>query len=164
MESGVTNTAQWIGNLILFLALLSAIWYALETRKMRLQMIRPKLVFLMRAHVADTLADTTRFDLVISNVGDGAALNILIERVHDQEFQIRFDPEHIPVLRKGEQCQLAMLPVKGSYHPDLSVILDEPSISQKMVARYVDVQGRPFRTSTMVGGGAKPPFIKDETA
>ncbi len=44
----------------------------------------------------------------------------------------------------------------------MTTVLDDPSIVSKLVARYVDVEGRQFRTSTMVGGGAKPPFIKDE--
>src|SRR5207249_2461098 len=39
------HMAQWTNDLILLLALFAAIWYALETRKMRLQMIRPKLIF-----------------------------------------------------------------------------------------------------------------------
>lgn len=146
----------------MFLALLAAIWYSWETRKMRLQMIRPKLIFLTPPHHPENIEDAQSVDLVIQNVGDGAAINILIERVQDQSFKLRFAPEHIPILQKGEQTTLAMLPVEGPYKPNMTTILDDSAISVKMVARYVDVEGRAFRTSTIVGGGAKPPFIKDE--
>jgi len=68
--------AQWIADGLLLAALIAAIWYAWETRKMRLQMIRPKLVFLMLEHHAEHMQDTTSFDLVIRNVGDGAAIKL----------------------------------------------------------------------------------------
>lgn len=153
--------AQWVSNLILFLALLAAIWYAWETRKTRLQMIRPKLVFLMLPHHPAHMGDTISIDLFIRNVGDGVAINVSIERVQDDHgFELRFEPEHIPILQKGEQRELAMRPVRGVYQPDMTRILDDPSISLRMAARYVDVEGRPFRTSTAVGGDAKPPFIQ----
>jgi hypothetical protein len=152
--------AQWLANLILFLALLAAIWYAWETRKTRLQMIRPKLVFLTLPHHPAHMGDTISVDLFIRNVGDGTAINVSIERVQDHGFKLRFEPEHIPILQKGEQKELAMRPVQGAYQPDMTTILDDPSISLRMAARYVDVEGRPFRTSTAVGGGAKPPFIQ----
>jgi hypothetical protein len=129
---------------------------------MRLQMIRPKLVILMRPHQPSHMDDNTSFDLVISNVGDGAALNVIVERTQDDQFKIRFDPEHIPVLQKLEQIDLAMHPAEGSYQPDMTTVLDDSSVSLKITARYVDVEGRKFRTSTRVGAGAKPPFIHDE--
>ena len=130
---------------------------------MRLQTIRPKLVVLMRPHEAIHMEDNTSFDLVISNVGDGTALNINVERTQDQEFKIRFDPEHIPVLTKLEQVELTMYPVEGTHQPDITTVLDDSSVSLKITARYFDVEGRQFRTSTRVGKGAKPPFIGDES-
>ena len=155
--------AQWVSNPILFLALVSATWYAWETRKMRLQMIRPQLVILTRPHKPSHMQDNTPLDLVISNVGDGAALNIIVERTSDQRFKIRFAPEHIPVLQKGERAELVMHPAEGTYQPDMTTVLAHLSVSLKITARYVDVEGRQFRTSTQVGAGAKPPFIQDET-
>jgi len=154
--------AQWVGNLILLLALFSGVWYAWETRKMRLQMIRPKLVFLTAPHNPEHMADTLSVDLFVLNIGDGAALNVSIKRSQDANFKLRFEPEHIPILRKQEQLLLTMRPVEGDYQPAMNPILDDPSISLKMVATYVDAEGREFRTSTVVGGGAKPPFIRDE--
>ena len=157
-----SDLAQWIGNLILLSALGAALWYSWETRKMRLQMIRPKLVFLTPPHVPEHLSDMVRLDLIVRNVGDGAAINVIIERAQDQEFKLRFEPEHIPVLQKGEQVQLTMRPGEGDYQPDMNLILDEKPIALKITAKYVDVDGRCFRTSTAVGAGAKPPFIRDE--
>ena len=43
----------------------------------------------------------------------------------------------------------------------MNLVLDEPSVSLKMMAKYLDVEGREFRTATTVGGGAKPPFIAE---
>ena len=131
---------------------------------MRLQMIRPKLVFLTPPHTPEHMDDGVKLDLIVRNVGDGTAINIVVERVQDQGFKLRFDPEHIAVLKKHEQVELTMLPVEGTYKPNMNLVLDEPSISLKMAARYLDVEGRRFRTSTIVGGGAKPPFINDEKA
>lgn len=159
VESGM---AQWVGNIILLAALVSAVWYAWETRKMRLQMIRPKLVFLTRPHDAETLDDLAVLDLFIRNAGDGAAINVSIDRVEDKSFKMRAEPERIAILEKAEEVRLAIRPVEGSYKPDMNTILDDASISLRFVAKYVDVEGREFCTSTVVGGGAKPPFIKDE--
>ena len=154
--------AQWIGNAILLLALFAAIWYAWETREMRLQAIRPKLVFLTPRHHATDLRDTTRNDLLVRNVGAGAALNVSVERTQDGSFKLRFEPEHIPVLDKQEEVLLTMRPVEGDYQPNMNLILDDRRIKLKLTAKYVDVEGAEFRTSTMVGGGATPPFIMDE--
>lgn len=129
---------------------------------MRLQMIRPKLVILMRPHQALDMQDTTSFDLVIANVGDGVALNIIVERTQDQQFKIRFNPEYIPVLQKLDQIELAMHPADSTHQPEITNVLDDPSVSLKVTARYVDVEGRQFQTSTQVGAGTKPPFIQDE--
>lgn len=78
--------AQWIANLLLLLALAAAVWYAWETRKMRLQMIRPKLVFLAVRHHAEHLGDTQVNDLSIRNIGAGAALNVSIGSMQYQAF------------------------------------------------------------------------------
>src|SRR5690349_12806395 len=141
MDSGV---AQWVGNIILLAALVAAIWYAWETRKMRLQMIRPKLVFLTRAHRAETLDDLVSLDLFIKNAGDGAALNVSIERVEDENFKMRAEPERIPILEKAEEVRLAIKPAEGPSQPDMSTILDDTSIALRLVAKYVDVEGREF--------------------
>jgi len=130
---------------------------------MRLQMIRPKLVFLTPPHHPEHMSDTIPLDLLVQNVGDGAAINISIGRVKDEKFGLRFEPEHIAILQKGEHQALVMRPVEGTYKPEMNTILDDSSISLKMVASYVDVEGRELRTSTAVGGGAQPPFIKDES-
>lgn len=155
--------AQWIGDLLLLLAFGAAFWYSVETRKMRLQMIRPKLVFLTPQHHPTDHDDTTAFDLAVANVGNGTAINVSVERVQDSKgFKLRFEPEHFSVLRTGEQVPLEMLPAEGSYQPNVTNILDEASVAMTLLARYVDVEGHEFRTSTAVGGGAKPPFIRDE--
>jgi hypothetical protein len=151
--------AQWIGDLIYFLALLAAIWYAWETRTMRLQMIRPKLVFFLLPHRQRNLDEPRAAELFVRNVGNGVALNITIERLQEENFKLRFEPEHIPILQIREQEPLRMKPVEGSYQPDMTVILDDPSIAIKLTARYLDVEGRVLRTSTVVGGAARPPFI-----
>ncbi|PYX06454.1 MAG: hypothetical protein DMG88_18305 [Acidobacteria bacterium] len=156
--------AQWVGNLILLFALFAAIWYAWETRKMRLQMIRPKLVFLTAPHPPAHMDDSASVDLFLRNVGDGVALNVLVQRSEDNKFKLRFEPEHIPILQKQEQVLLTIRPAEGHYQPDMKLILNDRSISLKIVASYVDVEGREFRTSTAVGGAAKPPFIRDERA
>lgn len=129
---------------------------------MRLQMIRPKLVSLTPPHVPEHLSDTVRLDLIVRNVGDGAAINVVIERARDHEFELQFEPALIPVLQKGEQVQLTMRPGQGNHQPVMNLILDEKSVALKITAKYVDVDGRLFRTSTVVGAGAKPPFIRDE--
>jgi len=67
--------AQWIANLLLLGALIAAIWYAWETRRMRLQMIRPKLVFLTRQHNTSDLGPAT-VTLFVRNVGEGTAINV----------------------------------------------------------------------------------------
>jgi len=159
--------AQWIGDVLLLAALIAAIWYAWETRTMRLQMIRPKLVFLLRAHRAKTPDSDFGgpVDLLVRNVGEGAAINVSVERVKDEKgFELRTEPEHIPLVEKGQEVELALRPVHGGYKPDMTLILDDSSMSIRLTARHVDVEGREFRTSTVVGGGAKPPFIKDEKA
>jgi hypothetical protein len=99
--------AQWVGNFILFLALLAAIWYACETRKLRLQMIRPKLIFLNRPSLPggstlDLNELGQQHDLYIRNIGEGAAINVEIENTEADGFEIRADPEHIPILEKGQ--------------------------------------------------------------
>jgi hypothetical protein len=155
--------AQWIANVILLAGTIAAVWYAWETSKMRRQMIRPKLVFLTPRHHPEHLEDAIPVDLVIRNVGDGAAINVVVERVQDEQgFKLRFEPENISLLEKDKQVALTMRPVEGTHHPNMTIILDDPSISLKIVARYVDVEGSVFRTSTLIGGGAKPPFIRDE--
>jgi hypothetical protein len=120
---------------------------------MRQQMIRPKLVFLTRPRSAN---------LLIKNVGEGAAINVSVDHVTDEQFEMVPEPEHIPVLEKGQEMELALRPAAGSYKPDMSIILDDASVSLRLKARYLDVDGREFRTSTAVGAGAKTPFIKDE--
>jgi hypothetical protein len=75
---------------------------------MRLQMIRPKLVFLASPHQPSHMADTKSVDLFIGNVRDGAAINVSVERVQDQSFKLRFEPEHIPKLQKEQQLELAL--------------------------------------------------------
>jgi hypothetical protein len=154
--------AQWIADVLLLLALVAAVWYAWETRKMRLQMIRPKLVFLLAPHPLRNMDEPQAVELFVRNVGDGAALNISIERSQDKNFKLRFEPEHLAILQKDAQVPVMMKPVEGSYQPNMTLILDDDAISLKMVARYVDIEGREFRSSTTVGGGAKPPFIRDE--
>jgi hypothetical protein len=153
--------AQWFGNGILLAALAAAVWYAWETRKLRLQMIRPKLFFFTRQHRPETPDDRKSVDLFIKNIGDGAAINVSIEKTKEGQFEVRADPEHIPVLEKGGEVGLAIRPAKGPYTPDMSIILDDASISVRLTARYVDVESREFRTSTAVGAGAKPPLIRE---
>jgi hypothetical protein len=154
--------AQWIANMILLAALVAAIWYAWETRTMRLDMIRPKVLFLTRQHQPETLDDMTSVDLFVRNVGNGTAMNISVEHLWDKSLELRTDPEHIPILEKGQEAKVAIRPVQGSYRPDISTILDDLSVSLKLLIRYVDVEGHQFRTSTAVGGGALPPFVTDE--
>lgn len=125
-------------------------------------MIRPKLVFLLAPHRLRNMDEPRAVELFVRNVGDGAALNISIERSQDKSFKLRFEPEHLAILQKDAQVPVTMKPVEGSYQPDMTLILDDRAISLKMVARYVDIEGREFRSSTTVGGGAKPPFIRDE--
>ena len=55
-----------------------------------------------------------------------------------------------------------MLPDEGT-EKDLSGLLDDSSICLKMTTRYYDVEGNELRTSTLVGGGAKNPFITEES-
>ena len=62
------------------------------------------------------------------------ALNISIERSQDQTFKLRFEPEHITILQKDVEVGVTMRPVEGSYQPDMTHILDDPSISLKMVS------------------------------
>lgn len=154
--------AQWIANIILLLALVAAIWYAWETRTMRLEMIRPKVLFLTRQHQPENLGDMTSVDLFVRNFGNGTAMNISVEHLWDKSLELRTDPEHIPILEKGQEVRLAIRPVQGPDRPDISTILDDSAISHKLLVRYVDVEGHQFCTSTAVGGGALPPFITDE--
>jgi len=42
------DIGQWVANVLYAATFGAVIWYAWETRKMRPQMIRPKLVFLTR--------------------------------------------------------------------------------------------------------------------
>lgn len=56
-----------------------------------------------------------------------------------------------------------MRPAEGEYQPDMNLVLDDPSIAVRVAATYVDIEGREFRTSSLVGGAAKPPFIRDES-
>jgi hypothetical protein len=161
LENLSRNAAQWVGDFIYFLALIAAVWYAWETRKMRLQAIRPKVIFHTPPHVPEHMDDDVRLDFVLRNVGDAPALNVTVERLRDQNFKLRFEPEHLPILPKGEHVGLTMHPAEGAYQPDMNRILDDPSISIRMTARYSDVEGNEFCTSTVIGGGAKPPFIKD---
>ena len=106
---------------------------------MRLQMIRPKLVFLTAPHPPAHMDDSASVDLFLRNVGDGVALNVLVQRSEDNKFKLRFEPEHIPILQKQEQVLLTIRPAEGHYQPDMKLILNDRSISLKIVARYVDV-------------------------
>jgi hypothetical protein len=154
--------AQWIADVLLLAALAAAFWYAWETRRMRLQMIRPKLVFLTRQHRPEQMGDKTAVDLFVRNVGEGTAINVSLDPVRDEAFEMRADPDHIAVLEKGQEVKLAIRPAAGSHKPDMSLILEDSSISLRLLARYVDVEGGEFCTSTAVGAGATPPLIKDE--
>ena len=154
--------AQWTANLLYLMTLLAVIWYTYETRKMRLQTIRPKLIFLVRRGPQGTLGEATSIEAFIRNVGNGAALNILVERVIDQGFEFRADPEQIPIVDKGEEVKLALRPAAASNGHDMTTVLSDTSVSLKMRVKYLDVEGRAFRTSTTVGAGATAPFITDE--
>jgi hypothetical protein len=156
------DMAQWIANLLLLGALIAAIWYAWETRRMRLQMIRPKLVFLMRHHNASDLGSSVV--LHVRNVGEGTAINISLDQITDKGSALQPKPQRIPLLEKGQEEQLMLEHRANGKATDVTCTLDDPSISPRLVARYVDVEGRRFRTSTAVGRGATPPFIKDELA
>src|SRR5450759_1529659 len=93
-SKGFRDMAQWIANMILLAALVAAIWYAWETRTMRLDMIRPKVLFLTRQHQPETLDDMTSVDLFVRNVGNGTAMNISVEHLWDKSLELRTDPEH----------------------------------------------------------------------
>lgn len=155
--------ALWIQNAILLCTLIAVALYTLETKKIRLQAIRPKLVFLTPPHVPEHMQDTAQLDFILRNVGAGTAINIRVEQVTDESFKLAFEPEHIRVLERGEQQQLAMHPAEGNYKPSMNLILDDQRVAVKMIVRYLDVEGNEFRTSTQIGGGAKPPFIRDES-
>jgi hypothetical protein len=157
------DMAQWITNLLLLGALIAAIWYAWETRRMRLQMIRPKLVFLTRQHNNSDLGSAS-VALFVRNVGEGTAINVLLDRITDKGSTLQPEPGRIAVLEKGQEKQLVLHYLAKGNPTDVTRTLDDPSISPRLLARYVDVEGRQFRTSTAVGGGATPPFIEDEQA
>src|SRR4051812_18159525 len=123
--------ATWIGNVLVLATVAIGIWYTLETRRTRLK-ARPKVVFRTRPHQPRFLEDSTGVDLFVENIGEAAAINILVERTQGGGLKLKFEPEHIPILQVGEQQQLAMFPVEGESKPDLTMFLDDPSISQNM--------------------------------
>jgi hypothetical protein len=94
-------------------------------------------------------------------MGLGDAINIQIERGVHQSFKFGFDPEHIAILESGDERQLTMRPVEGNM-PDITTILGDSGVVRKITATYYDVERRKFRTPTVVGAGAKPPFITEE--
>ncbi|MGA9207900.1 MAG: hypothetical protein WB347_08875, partial [Terriglobales bacterium] len=112
--------AQWIANLLYLGTLIAVIWYTCETRKMRLQLIRPKLIFLVRQGPVGMLGEATSVDASIRNVGNGAAINVVVERVTDREFEFRADPEQIPILDKGQEVKFAIRPAAGSNGQDMT--------------------------------------------
>jgi hypothetical protein len=154
------DMAQWTANLLLLGALIAAVWYAWETRRMRLQMIRPKLVFLTRYYNTSDLGSSVV--LILRNVGEGTAINVALDQITDKGSELQPKPQRIPLLEEGQEEQLTLEYLANGKATDMTCTLDDPTISPKLVARYVDVEGRQFCTATVVGGGAKSPFIRDE--
>ena len=153
---------QVIGVIGTLVAAAVTILYTLETRKARLQQIRPKLVFLTREHQATYMEEPASVDLFVRNIGTGDAINIQLERGEHEGFKFKFEPEYIAILEGGEERQLSMRPAEGSNRPDITTILGSSSVSQKLVATYSGVEHRNFCTSTTLGAGAEPPFIREE--
>lgn len=56
---------------------------------------------------------------------------------------------------------MSALLLSRSYKPDVATILADDRISLDITSRYSDVDGRTFETTTSLGAGAKPPFIRD---
>jgi hypothetical protein len=155
--------AVWIQNLILLVGVVAAIWYAWETRRLRSQMIRPKVIFLIRDTKSGDIFEEefpSSTALYARNVGEGTAINVRIHPVHLKDGKLESDPCAISVLEKGQEVQIS-LRGSGSLSRDLSQILSSLSIPLELTASYMDVENREFTTSTRVGGGAKPPFIRD---
>lgn len=144
--------AQWVGNIILLAAGGAAFWYAWEARVLRLQMIRPKVIFFFEPA-------TERFGA--RNVGEGVALNIGLDRFSQDSGFFQPIPSQIPYLAEGETAYLTLSPVSGDYRPNIATILTA-TISLPLTSRYSDVEGRTFATRTYVGGAARIPFIEDQ--
>jgi len=143
--------AQWVGNIVLLAASSAAFWYAWEARLLRLQMIRPKVIFFFEPA-------TERFGA--RNAGEGVALNISLDRISQDSGFFQPIPSQIPYLAKGEATYLTLSPASGNHRPDMATILTA-SISLPLTARYSDIEGKTFSTRTYVGGAARIPFIED---
>ena len=116
-------------------------------------MIRPKVIFFF---------EVSSERLAVTNVGEGIALNINLDRIHDGSFALKPEPSEIPSLAKGAVEYLKLRPVEGSYKPDMRGILTDTTISIAMTSRYSDIEGRTFTTITFVGGGTRLPFVRDK--
>jgi len=155
--------AVWTNN-ILFFAFVAALWYACETRKMRLQMIRPKVICFTWIPDAGGLFNgefPTAAKLTISNVGEGAAINIQLRVGNPAGLQLETEPRTIPVLKKGQEREVQLHPASGSYKPNVTKLLSDPSVQWEVTASYWDVDGRRLTTASRIGAGAKPPFIRE---
>lgn len=154
MTSDPVLTAQWVGNLILFAAGSVALWYAWEARKQRLQMICPKVVSFFESAAE-------RFG--VRNVGQGVALNIMLDPIFQESdnFELQANPSQIPFLAVAETAYLTLNPATGGHRPNMAMILSDSSISLSLTCHYSDVDGKTFATTTVIGGGARIPFIRE---
>jgi len=155
----------WIQNVILVVAVIAAIWYARETRKLRLQMIRPEVIFFLRTTSSkDILGSEDDFEgsveLLVKNVGEGTAINVQIPPIELKDGKLEPKPSALPVLEKAQEVPVSLFPSSGVQR-DLSQILGSSRVALKLTASYRDVENTQFTTTTSVGPNAKPPFILD---
>jgi hypothetical protein len=156
--------AVWINIIILSLAVGAAVWYAWETHKMRLQMIRAKVICLSGMPDAGGLFNgefPAAAKLSISNVGEGAAINIQLRVGKLGGLELETEPRTIAVLKKGQEQEVQLRPASGSHRPDMTMLLSDSAVSVEVTASYSDVDGRRFTTTSRIGAGANPPFVQE---
>jgi hypothetical protein len=156
--------AVWINNIILFFAFVAALWYAWETHKMRLQMIRPKVICvpcIVETQEPFREEFPASAKLCIRNVGEGAAINVQLRVGKSGSLELETEPRTIPVLGKGQGLEVQLRPASGSHRPNVTDLLSDLAVQVELTASYSDVDGGQFVTTSRIGAGASPPFIEE---
>jgi hypothetical protein len=155
--------AFWFNNVVLSLAFVAALWYAWETRKMRLQMIRPKVIcitYIVDTHELLMAEFPAPAKLSMRNVGEGTAINVQLRVGKSGSLELETEPRTIPVLEKQQRLEVELRPASG-YKPNLTELLSDSAVEVEVIASYSDVEGRQFATISRIGAGAKPPLIRE---
>jgi len=166
--SGFFYFLDKVNPLILLLTLLAIIWYALETRGMKKQMIKQKELSIRPFIVLSYHVDYHCY--VLKNIGHGPALyskmdNIDIVKI-DERLTIKYSFENVNILTPGETATLNICYENGN----LVTEQDQAVIMPRFATRsfdfriiYHNLENKEYSTSGKLGKGGVTQQKPDQT-